>query len=125
MRIKARLRPLRHNIGTVSKGVMFALLLRFSYDSGAHDLAPVFIVFRITAVACMIVSNRLALLQNNVKRILAYSSVAYLGCLLAASSGRRRSRPPVVTSYGFVFCDDQGGSMWSRSYRTVPVKRKT
>ena len=63
--------PVTAYIATVSKGAMFALLLRFFYRSGAHDLAPVFIVFSIIAIASMIVGNLLALLQNNVKRILA------------------------------------------------------
>jgi hypothetical protein len=48
-----------------------ALLVRFSYGSGAHDLAPVFIVFRLLATASMIVGNRPAPLQNKAKRILA------------------------------------------------------
>ncbi len=62
--------PVTAYIATVSKGAMFALLLRFFYSSGAHALAPVFIVFSIIAIASMVVGNLLALLQNNVKRIL-------------------------------------------------------
>ena len=59
---------------TVSKVQCSALLLRFSYGSRAHDLAPVFIVFSLLATASIIVGNRAAPLQNklnNVKRILA------------------------------------------------------
>jgi len=76
--------PVTAYIATVSKGAMFALLLRFFYSSGGHDLAPVFIVFSIIAIASMIVGNLLALLQTNVKRILAYSSIAHMGYLLVA-----------------------------------------
>jgi NADH-quinone oxidoreductase subunit N len=76
--------PVTAYIATVSKGAMFALLLRFFYRSGAHDLTSIFIVFSIIAIASMIVGNILALLQNNVKRILAYSSIAHLGYLLVA-----------------------------------------
>jgi NADH-quinone oxidoreductase subunit N len=36
------------------------------------------------AVACMLIGNLLALLANNVKRLLAYSSIAHLGYLLVA-----------------------------------------
>jgi len=41
-------------------------------------------VFSLMAGASMVVGNLLALLQENVKRILAYSSIAHLGYLLVA-----------------------------------------
>jgi NADH-quinone oxidoreductase subunit N len=78
---------------------MFALLLRFFYSSAGHDLAPVFIVFTIIAIASMIVGNLLALLQNNVKRILAYSSIAHLGYLLVAFQAAGDLGPTAVTFY--------------------------
>jgi NADH-quinone oxidoreductase subunit N len=91
--------PVTAYIATVSKGAMFALLLRVFYRSGAHDLAPVFIVFSIIAIASMIVGNLLALLQNNVKRILAYSSIAHLGYLLVAFQAASDLGPTAVTFY--------------------------
>ena len=91
--------PVTAYIATVSKGAMFALLLRFFYRSSAHDLPPVFIVFSIIAIASMIVGNILALLQNNVKRILAYSSIAHLGYLLVAFQAAGDLGPTAVTFY--------------------------
>jgi NADH-quinone oxidoreductase subunit N len=44
----------------------------------------VLVMIEVVAIASMIVGNLLALLQNNVKRILAYSSIAHLGYLLVA-----------------------------------------
>lgn len=76
--------PVTAFVATVSKGGMFALLLRYFHQSGAHSFAPVFLVFSIIAVASMFAGNLLALLQNNVKRILAYSSIAQMGYLLVA-----------------------------------------
>jgi NADH-quinone oxidoreductase subunit N len=76
--------PVTAFIATVSKGAIFALLLRYFYSSGAQSMRPVFVVFAIVAIASMIVGNLLALLQNNVKRILAYSSIAHMGYLLVA-----------------------------------------
>jgi NADH-quinone oxidoreductase subunit N len=76
--------PVTAFIATVSKGAIFALLLRYFYSSGSESIRPVFVVFAIIAIASMIVGNLLALLQNNVKRILAYSSIAHMGYLLAA-----------------------------------------
>ena len=42
------------------------------------------LIFAVIAVASMIAGNLLALLQDNVKRLLAYSSIAHLGYILVA-----------------------------------------
>ncbi len=76
--------PVTTYIATVSKGAMFGLLLRYFYQSGAGKFATVSLVVSILAVTSMFAGNLLALLQNNVKRILAYSSIAHLGYLLVA-----------------------------------------
>ena len=76
--------PVTAFIATVSKTAIFALLLRFFYHSGLYQSRAVFVVFVIIAVASMIVGNLLALWQTNVKRILAYSSIAHFGYMLVA-----------------------------------------
>jgi len=76
--------PITAFVATVSKGAMFALLLRYFNQSGARNSSAVLLVFSIIAVASMFAGNLLALLQNNVKRILAYSSIAHLGYLIVA-----------------------------------------
>jgi len=76
--------PVTAFVATVSKGAMFALLLRYFSQSGVRDSGPVLLVFSIIAVASMFAGNLLALFQNNVKRILAYSSIAHLGYLIVA-----------------------------------------
>ena len=76
--------PVTAFIASASKGAMFAILLRFFYESGSRDLHSIYLIFAIIAIASMIAGNLLALLQNNVKRILAYSSIAHLGYLLVA-----------------------------------------
>ena len=76
--------PVTAFVATVSKGGMFALLVRYYRDSGGERHPSVLVMFAIIAVASMIAGNVLALLQTNVKRILAYSSIAHLGYLLVA-----------------------------------------
>lgn len=76
--------PVTAFIATVSKGAMFALLLRYFYPAAATTDRRITLVFTIIAIASMIAGNLLALLQNNVKRILAYSSIAHMGYLLVA-----------------------------------------
>ncbi len=76
--------PVTAFVATVSKGGMFALLVRCFHDMGGERYPSVAVMFAIIAIASMIGGNVLALLQNNVKRILAYSSIAHLGYLLVA-----------------------------------------
>ena len=76
--------PVTAFVATVSKGGMFALLLRYFAQSGINRFAPALLVFTILAIASMLAGNLLALLQSNVKRILAYSSIAHMGYLMVA-----------------------------------------
>jgi NADH-quinone oxidoreductase subunit N len=76
--------PVTGFLATVSKGAVLVLLLRYFVESGADALAPVMLVLGLIAAATMIAGNVLALLQTNVKRILAYSSIAHFGYLLVA-----------------------------------------
>jgi NADH-quinone oxidoreductase subunit N len=71
-------------VATTSKSAMVALLLRYIYLANALQYRAVFLVFSIIAIASMCAGNLLALRQNNVKRILAYSSIAHFGYILVA-----------------------------------------
>lgn len=76
--------PVSAFIATVSKGAMFALLLRFFILIDVRSNLLLFLVFTAIAIASMTAGNFLALFQNNIKRVLAYSSIAHLGYLLVA-----------------------------------------
>jgi len=76
--------PVTAYLATVSKGAMFALLLRYFLHTGAYGAPALMVMFAVLAIASMLAGNLLALLQNNVKRILAYSSIAHMGYLLVA-----------------------------------------
>ncbi|MCL4473305.1 MAG: NADH-quinone oxidoreductase subunit N [Actinobacteria bacterium] len=76
--------PVTAFVATVSKVAVFGLMLRFFNQVGIRPHAHLFYVFEIIAIASMFAGSLLALLQDNVKRILAYSSIAHLGYLLVA-----------------------------------------
>lgn len=76
--------PVTAWIATASKGSMLALLVRYFYGSWAQEWHGAYIVLSIIAIVSMFAGNILALMQRNVKRILAYSSIAHLGYLLVA-----------------------------------------
>ena len=90
--------PVTAFVATVSKAGMFALLLRLFTQLDIHSSGALFLVFALMAIASMFVGNVLALSQTNVKRILAYSSIAHLGYLLVAFLA---SGPLAVTAVTF------------------------
>jgi NADH-quinone oxidoreductase subunit N len=91
--------PVTAFIATVSKTAIVALLLRFFYLAGVQQSRPLFAVFVIIAVASMLAGNLLALLQTNVKRILAYSSIAHFGYMLVAFVAGGTMAVEAVTFY--------------------------
>lgn len=72
------------------KAVGFAVLLRifYPYWRVALDSEAIFWLLWVISVLTMVVGNFVALRQTNVKRILAYSSIAHAGYLLIAILSR-------------------------------------
>jgi NADH-quinone oxidoreductase subunit N len=76
--------PVTAFVASVSKGSVFALLLRWFHGADPAVTTPVWWAFATMAIASMLAGNLLALQQENVKRLLAYSSIAHMGYLLVA-----------------------------------------
>lgn len=74
--------PVTALIATMSKGAVFALVLRYFTKVDIHQHASLLAIITLIAILSMFAGNLLALLQTNVKRILAYSSISHLGYLL-------------------------------------------
>lgn len=76
--------PVTGFVATVSKGAVFAVLLRYALDANLLEAEVIRTIVVVVAVLSMIGGNLLALLQTNLKRLLAYSSIAHVGYLLIA-----------------------------------------
>ena len=76
--------PVTAFISTVSKIGVFAVLLRFAQAINLQQYPLAITIFSVIAIASMILGNLLALQQQNIKRLLAYSSIAHFGYLLVA-----------------------------------------
>ena len=90
-------------IASVSKGAVVALLLRFFlplHIQRSHALTVLFIVL---AISSMFLGNLLALRQSNIKRLLAYSSIANMGYLLTAFLAGGVWAPTAVTFFLFAY----------------------
>ena len=69
------------------KAAGFAILARFFYNVFSNGTAPLkffpwLLIFWLLSVATMLVGNYAAINQNNLKRLLAYSSIAHAGYML-------------------------------------------
>ncbi len=74
--------PVAGFLASVSKGAVAVVLLRW-LDGGSLEALPVLAqVLAVLAVVSIVVGNLAALQQSNVKRMLAYSSIAHFGYLL-------------------------------------------
>ncbi|MGD0231688.1 MAG: NADH-quinone oxidoreductase subunit N, partial [Syntrophorhabdales bacterium] len=91
--------PVTAFIATVSKGAVFALLLRYFTDVRLDSHPPLFVIFTVVAIASMVAGNLLALFQTNIKRLLAYSSIAHFGYLLVAFMSAGPLAVTAVTYY--------------------------
>ncbi len=86
-------------VATVSKGAIIAFLLRYFIQLNLYQYPAVMITFSLIAGASILVGNILGLLQNNVKRILAYSSIAHIGYFLVALLASGTAAVSSVTFY--------------------------
>ncbi len=107
--------PVAAFLSVASKASAFAVLMRLLYsfagfDSVAQDWQ---ILFALIATASMTVGNLMALSQTNVKRLLAYSTIAQAGYIMvgfaavsvASSSGSMVAGPQSIMYYlaGYAF----------------------
>ncbi len=76
--------PVGAFLATVSKVAVFAVLVRFLIETPIQYTQPLQKIFAVVAVLSIIFGNLLALTQTNIKRLLAYSSIAHFGYLLVA-----------------------------------------
>jgi NADH-quinone oxidoreductase subunit N len=76
--------PVGAYLATASKVAVFAVLLRFFVEAKAYQYGLLLDVLSALAIISIVAGNLLALLQENLKRLLAYSSIAHFGYLLVA-----------------------------------------
>ena len=83
--------PVTLLLATVSKVAMFVVLMKFWFSQSSLFIQPLngngsalssYHLMSVIAVLSMLIGNALALKQQNIKRLLAYSSIAHMGYLL-------------------------------------------
>ncbi len=76
--------PVTSYLATASKIAVFALLLRYFVEARAYQYGALVDVLSVLAILSIVIGNVMALRQENLKRLLAYSSIAHFGYLLVA-----------------------------------------
>jgi NADH-quinone oxidoreductase subunit N len=76
--------PVTAFIATISKGGAFAMMLRYFSNIPIIQLPALWNIFAVISIASMLFGNIIALVQTDLKRILAYSSISHLGYILVA-----------------------------------------
>ncbi len=79
--------PITLLLASVSKVAMFVVLMKYWFSQSYMFFEPnssekILLIINILAITSMLVGNTLALKQQNIKRLLAYSSIAHIGYLL-------------------------------------------
>jgi len=74
--------PVTGFLASVAKGAVFVVLLRLFLDADLFRYRILVEITGLLAILSMLAGNLLALLQTNIKRMLAYSSIAHIGYLM-------------------------------------------
>lgn len=88
--------PVTALIATVSKVAMLALVLRLLLSVEAYQSRELITGLAVLSAASMLIGNLLALRQDNIKRLLAYSSIAHLGYVLVILIAGASIEAPLV-----------------------------
>ena len=90
--------PVAGFLAAVSKAAVFAALLRWWQFSDLYYFSGLLAAVAVLAAASMLIGNWLAMRQQNLKRLLAYSSIAHMGYLLIvlAASGAAPGGPELA-----------------------------
>ena len=97
--------PIAAYLSVASKAAAFAILIRVFFEALGDDLLAEHwkTIFAVLATISMFVGNFLALRQDNIKRMLAYSSVAQAGTLMIGLAAISADRSELLGASGILF----------------------
>ncbi len=91
--------PVAAFLATASKVAVFGVLVRLFQISPAATSGVLNDVMSVIAVASIIIGNLLALTQNNLKRLLGYSSIAHFGYMMIAMVASKGMAVEAISVY--------------------------
>ncbi len=112
--------PMTTFLATSAKVAMLGLMLRYILTSGTLVMDGMVTILTIIAVLSILAGNLLAVTQVNIKRILAYSSIAHFGYLLIALVCTDVSSQSTITVYIAAYVLTTIGAFGSVSLMSSP-----
>jgi NADH-quinone oxidoreductase subunit N len=116
--------PVTAWLATVGKGAVVLVLLRLLAESGALARPDAVLLLSVLAGASMLAGNLLALLEDDVRRLLAYSSVAHLGYLLVDAAGGPQLGTEAALVYLLAYGVTTFGAFTVLEERSAPGARR-
>lgn len=95
--------PIATFLGSVTKVAMMAVVVRFFLLSQGMGLEPIKTLLLVIATLSILFGNLLALRQTNLKRLLAYSSIAHIGYALVILISINAAAPMPMNMYMAVY----------------------
>jgi len=102
--------PVGAFLATVSKTAVFVVLLRWFVQAHADQFETLVDALAALAFVSILLGNVLALMQSNIKRLFAYSSIAHIGYLLVALIASGEFRVEAVGIYLITYSVTQLGA---------------
>ena len=116
--------PVGAFLATASKVGVFAVLVRLFASSPATADGWLNTLLMLIAIASILAGNLLALLQNNLKRLLSYSSIAHFGYLLVALIASKNMALEAVAVYLAVYVLSSLGAFGVITLMSTPFKER-
>lgn len=95
--------PVAGYLASVSKGAMMAVLVRLLLQTDALSAPLVVHVLVVLALLSMLIGNLLALRQQSIKRVLAYSAIAHFGYLLVPLVALGATEPALASEAVLIY----------------------
>ncbi|WFF37979.1 NADH-quinone oxidoreductase subunit N [Moraxella nasibovis] len=116
--------PVAAFLASVSKVAMMALAIRFLTVTAIPSLTAFNAVLILIIVSSIILGNLLAIRQTNLKRLLAYSSIAHIGYALVALLSVGAGSTGVISMYMAVYALTSIGAFGVITLMSSPYKER-
>ncbi|WP_066802462.1 NADH-quinone oxidoreductase subunit N [Moraxella oblonga] len=116
--------PISAFLASVSKVAMMALAVRFFAMSAIPVMPSVEKTLVVMVVLSIVFGNVLAIHQNNLKRLFAYSSVAHMGYVLVALVGLGEGSAGIISMYMAIYALTSVGAFGVIALMSSPYRER-
>lgn len=116
--------PIAAFLASVSKVAMMTLAIRFFIQSAAPILPSVEVMLMVVIALSILFGNLLAIGQNNLKRLFAYSSIAHMGYVLITLLSIGQNSSGIISMYMAVYALTSIGAFGVIALMSSPYRER-